>query len=110
MVLGDSRLVIDFAMRRACPGKAYLFLKVMEIQSLVRQIRYGKKCSARFKHIGRELLADWAGNVARELQATADCTQICEGMPLWGLLPCNYKEAAERVTIQQHHMLHHQDP
>ncbi len=55
MVLGDSRLVIDFATRRARLGKASLFLKVREIQSLVKQIRYGKKCSVRFKHIGREL-------------------------------------------------------
>jgi ribonuclease HI len=36
MVLGDSRLVIDFATRRARPGKASLFLKVREIQSLIK--------------------------------------------------------------------------
>ena len=36
MVLGDSRLVIDFATRKARPGKASLFLKVRELQQLVR--------------------------------------------------------------------------
>jgi ribonuclease HI len=31
MVLGDSRLVVDFATRKARPGKASLFLKVREL-------------------------------------------------------------------------------
>ncbi len=36
LVVGDSRLILDFAMRRARPGKASLFLKCRELQGLVR--------------------------------------------------------------------------
>ena len=44
MILGDSCLVIDFATCKARPGKASLFLKVREVQSLVKKLRWGKKC------------------------------------------------------------------
>ncbi len=81
MVLGYSRLVVDFAARKARPGKASLFLKVRELQARVKKLRAEKPCAVHFRHVGRELnqLADWAGNVARQLKRDVDCTPL-----VWG--------------------------
>jgi ribonuclease HI len=85
IVVGDSRLVLDFATRKARPGKASLFLKVRGVQDLVKRIRKRWGCRVQFRHVGRALnaMADWAGNVARELQADVDCTALCNGLSLW---------------------------
>ena len=111
MVLGDSRLVLDFATRKARPGKATLFLKVRELQALVKHLRWKQHCVVKFRHVGRALngLADWVGNVARELQADVDCTHLCEGRQLWDPLPCSCKDAAQQAGGNQVGMLRHQD-
>ena len=99
MVLGDSRMVIDFATRKARPGKASLFLKVRDVQQLVKRLRYEKRKVVRFRHVGRALnaLADWAGNVARQLGHDVDCTRLTLGHQLWDQLPCSCQEAAEQL-------------
>ncbi len=86
MVLGDSRLVVDFATRKARPGKASLFLKVRDLQQLVKRLKGERRCIVRFRHVGRALntLADWAGNVARQLEGDVDCcTPLVRGRQLW---------------------------
>ena len=50
VVYGDSRLVIDFANRRAKPGKAELFLLMRRVLAMRKQLR-GVRVT--FRHVTR---------------------------------------------------------
>lgn len=60
-------MIIDFANRKARPGKAELFINTREVQAIARAIKVEWGVQVVFRHIRREgnSLADWAGNVAR---------------------------------------------
>lgn len=60
-------MIIDFANRKAKPGKAELFIATREVQSLARAMRKEWDLTVVFRHVKREgnSLADWLGNVAR---------------------------------------------
>ena len=54
-----------------------------------------------FCHVGRELnqVADWVGNVARQLQGHVECTQLCTGVGLFGAPPGTAEEAAKKLGV-----------
>ncbi len=54
-----------------------------------------------FRHVGRELnqVADWAGNVARQLRGHIECTPLCAGFGLFGAPPGAAEEAAKKLGV-----------
>lgn len=92
LIKGDSKLTIDFCLRRARPGKAVLFRTLRRVQAMVAPVRR----FVVFAHVPRERnqVADWLANVARAASGTVDAIPLCTGLREGGPLPCLPADAA----------------
>ena len=69
LVLGDSKLTLDFCMRKASPGKPELFRGLKRVTALRKQV----SGPVAFRHVGRgnNQLADWLTCIAKALEQSA---------------------------------------
>lgn len=87
LVLGDSRLVIDFCTRRARPGVDALFVGVRLVQRLRRELRgsgHGGPVEVVFGHVPRDenRMADWLARYARATRGIWDIHELLPGIRL----------------------------
>lgn len=68
VVMGDSKLIIDYMTGCARPSSPPLFRKVKEIRALLRRMRYFNFCWVQIPH-GDNQVADWLANEARKNKA-----------------------------------------
>lgn len=77
---------------------------------MTRELKKQFACGVRFGHVPRELnsIADWAGNVSRELKCNAELSQLCMEGHVAGPPPMLAKEAATKLQACTLAMLTHQ--
>lgn len=92
VVRGDSKLVVDFCLRHARPGKAVLFRALRRIQAIIGRYRRWIV----FEHVPRaeNAIADWLANIARTIRGHACVTALCKGISCGGDPPCSPAVAA----------------
>jgi len=96
---GDSRLVVDFANRRAKPGKAELFLTMRRVASVKKRMR-GVRWAIWYVKREHNILADWLCNVARTLrQSWAPITYDALPLHLGDQPPWEATCAVEHVEL-----------
>ena len=95
LVIRESRLIVDFANRIACPSKAKLFLGVQKVHELE------KRFSARivYQQVPHEeiKIADWLCNVARKLQWGVDLAAVARKLVLGDLPPWRAEESSKLI-------------
>ena len=84
VVIGDSKLVIDFCNGAARPQQTDLFLGLKEVRKLTRGL------SVHYRHVPRSAnkLADWLTNVARVARSSVEMTDRLRGCSATSEPPC----------------------
>lgn len=97
MILGDTKLIIDFCNRRARPSLHELWVATKEIVRL----RGSVSKPIFYRHVPRHLnaLADWLTNVAREAKTTLDCTLLCTLTSPFSDPPCTPTHAVDPTQL-----------